>query len=297
MALLYDLHERPEQHDPVLLLVLDGWIDAGGGGARALATVLGGIDTRVIGSFDTEALLDYRARRPVLHLVEGIASDLTWPTLELRAGTDLDGNDLLILSGAEPDHMWKAFCVQVADLADSLGVRLVLGLGAYPAPVPHTRPVRLSCTAATPALASAHPFMRYTVDVPAGAQAAIERACADSGLAAAGLWAQVPHYVATMPYPAAALALLEGTMTIAGLRLPTDDLADDALQNRERIDGMVASNPQHEAMVRALENHVDLGEEAGEAGAGAAPGLGDLPTGDELAAELERYLRDHGDGG
>jgi hypothetical protein len=137
--------------------------------------------------------------------------------------------------------------------------------------------------------------MRYTVDVPAGAQAAIERACADSGLAAAGLWAQVPHYVATMSYPAAALALLEGTMTVARLRLPTGDLAEEAVQNRERIDGMVASNPQHEAMVRALETHVDQGDEAGEAASGPALGLGDLPTGDELAAELERYLRDHGD--
>jgi hypothetical protein len=100
-----------------------------------------------------------------------------------------------------------------------------------------------------------------------------------------------------MPYPAAALALLEATMSVASLRLPTGDLADEAMENRERIDGMVASNPQHEAMVRALENHVDQGVEAGEMATGAAPGLGDLPTGDELAAELERYLRDHGNNG
>lgn len=289
MNSLYDLHDRPALVEPPLLIALDGWIDAGGAAANALGTMLEALDTRPIASFDTDALLDYRARRPTLELVEGVVHDLTWQRLELRHGLDLDGRDFLLLVGAEPDHAWKAFCEQVADLALDLDVRLVVGMGAYPAPTAHTRPVGLSCTAATPDLAGAHAFLRYTVDVPGGAQAAIERSCADAGIPACGLWAQVPHYVAGMPYPAASLILLEGVQSMTSLRLPFGDLAQQATEARDRIDGLVAGNPQHEAMVRALEQQTE-GQQPPPMTA-----TGNLPSGDELAAEFERFLRDQGD--
>ena len=288
MNSLYELHDRPELVEPTLLVALDGWIDAGGAAAQALQTMLAGLDTRTIASFDTDALLDYRARRPTLDLVDGVARDLSWQTLELRHGLDLDGRDFLLLVGAEPDHAWKSFCDQVADLALDLDARLVLGMGAYPAPAPHTRPVGLSCTAATPGLAGTSGFLRYTVQVPGGAQAAIERACADAGIPSCGLWAQVPHYVAGMPYPAASLVLLEGVQSMAGLRLPVGDLASQAVEARTRIDGLVSGNPQHEAMVRALEQQAESDTPP------TAPPT-ELPSGDELAAELEQFLREQGD--
>lgn len=288
MSSLYDLHDRPALVEPILLVALDGWIDAGNAAHSAMATVLDGIETRIIADFDTDALLDYRARRPTLDLVDGVARDLRWPTLEMRHGIDLDGHDFLLLVGAEPDHAWKAFCEQVADLALDLDARLVLGIGAYPAPAAHTRPVGLSCTAATPGLAEGHQFLRYTIEVPGGAQAAIERACADAGIPACGLWAQVPHYVAGMAYPAASLVLIEGLQDVAGLHLPVGDLAEQATEARNRIDELVSGNPQHEAMVRALEQQSE-----GLGGPLASPSV-NLPSGDELAAEVERFLREQG---
>lgn len=291
---LYELHDRPDLVEPPLLLALDGWIDAGGAAAGALTTLLSGLDTRSIATFDTDALLDYRARRPTLELVEGVAHDLSWQRLELRHALDLDGRDFLMLVGAEPDHAWKAFCDQMTDLALDLDTRMVLGLGAYPAPAPHTRPVGLSCTASTPGLAGAYQFLRYTVDVPGGAQAAVERSCADAGIPSCGLWAQVPHYVAGMPYPAASLELIDATQAVAGLNLPKGELAQQSAEARERIDGLVAGNPQHEAMVRALEQQAEQAAASGAEGSPLSPS-GGLPSGDELAAEFERFLREQGD--
>ena len=171
IAVLYELHDQPSLEDPVLVMVLEGWIDAGYAATTAAQTLLNGIDSYPVATFDTDALLDHRARRPVMHLVDGVNTSLSWPSLELRAGVDEDGNDLLLLLGAEPDHSWRAFTEAALGLAQAFGTRMVVGLGAYPAAVPHTRPVTLSVTAATPELASVTGLLRGTLDVPAGVQA------------------------------------------------------------------------------------------------------------------------------
>jgi predicted ATP-grasp superfamily ATP-dependent carboligase len=220
-----------------------------------------------------------------MHLVEGILTDLTWPGIELRAATDADGNDLLLLVGAEPDHRWRAFGTAVVDLATSFDARLVVGLGAYPAPVPHTRPPRLASSASDEHLAR-FCGVRTTVDVPSGVQGTIERAAAEAGLPAIGLWAQVPHYASAMPSPAGAVALLDGVALVAGLSLDAGSLEADAAATRARIDELVAANPEHVEMVRRLEEAWDA-EETG------ATGLS-LASGDELAAEVERFLREQG---
>ncbi|HEX2578387.1 MAG TPA: PAC2 family protein, partial [Aquihabitans sp.] len=137
---LYDLHDQPSLDAPVLVVVLEGWIDAGYAAGTAVKTLLDGLDTYPVATFDADQLLDHRARRPIMHLVEGVNTGLSWPGIELRAGTDEDGHDLLLLLGAEPDHAWRGFTEAVVELAQDLGVRLVVGLGAYPATVPHTRP-------------------------------------------------------------------------------------------------------------------------------------------------------------
>src|SRR5258706_4100695 len=149
---LFELVERPDLDSPVLILALDGWIDAGLGAANARAALLGGLDPATVAVFDSDQLLDHRARRPTMHLVEGVVTGLTWPTVELQAASDADGNDLLLLVGSEPDHAWRAFTRGVVDLAMEFGARLVVGLGAYPAPVPHTRPTKLAVTAGDPLL-------------------------------------------------------------------------------------------------------------------------------------------------
>lgn len=289
---LFELLERPELGSPALVVVLDGWIDAGLGATNARAALLGALDATTIATFDTDELLDHRARRPTMHLADGVMTGLTWPSIELRAASDRNGRDVLLLVGAEPDHQWRAFSRAVTDLAMELGVRLVVGLGAYPAPVPHTRPTRLASTASDPSLAAYAP-VHATIDVPAGVQAAVERRAHEVGLPALGLWAQVPHYVAAMPYPAASAVLIEGLETVAGLSLgATSELVDDAAATRARLDALVAENPEHVAMVHQLEAAYD--HEVGASGEGE-PGLGGpLPSGDELAAEVERFLRDQG---
>lgn len=283
---LYVFEQDPGLVDPPLLIGLDGWIDAGIGAGGAIATILDRHTTSVVATFDTDRLLDHRARRPTMLLSDGVIEDLRWPRIELRAGTDLAGNGMLLLVGAEPDHFWHSFTDAVVDLALELGVRMIVGLGAYPAPVPHTRPVQLSCTASSEELASRIGFLRGSLEVPAGVQAAIEQHAHSVGIPSVGAWAQVPHYTAAMAYPAASLALIEAAAELTGLSLDTGDLAAEAETTGHRIDELVRGNEEHAAMVHALELQAD-----------ATPSPEDLPSGDELAAELERFLRDQPPGG
>ena len=151
-----------------------------------------------------------------MHLVEGVVTGLTWPSVELQAASDTDGNDVLLLVGAEPDHAWRAFTNAVVDLALDLKRALVVGLGAYPAPVPHTRPTRLAVTASDPSLATNN-LVRGDASTSLPACRPPSNAAPDEvGLAAVGLWAQVPHYLAAMPYPAASVALLDGLAASPG---------------------------------------------------------------------------------
>jgi GAF domain-containing protein len=290
---LYELHDQPALNEPVLVVVLEGWIDAGFAAVTAAQTLLGEIDSYPVATFDTDALLDHRARRPVMHLVDGVNMGLSWPSLELRAGVDSAGNDLLLLVGAEPDHSWRAFTEATLDLVQSFGTRLVVGLGAYPATVPHTRPVMLSVTTASPQLADASGLLRGTLDVPAGVQAVIEHRADELGIDALGLWAQIPHYVSgePVPYNPGSLALLRQLERTAGVTLALSTLADAAEETRQRLDAAVQGNTEHVAMLAALEaRHDAMVAEA------APPTPTEIPSADELAAEVEQFLRDQGPG-
>jgi hypothetical protein len=251
--------------------------------------LLDDLDTVTVARFDTDELIDYRARRPTVHMVDGVQKSLTWPSVELRAATDLEGRELLLLVGSEPDRLWHRFVEEVVDLALTFDVRLCVGLGAYPAPAPHTRPSRMACTASTPRLAEAGLFLRASLDFPGGVQAAVEQSCDTRGIPSLGIWAQVPHYASGMNYPAASLALVESLSRLADLSLPVGDLPERAAITRTRLDELIGQNPEHQAMLQQLETAYESLDD------GVAPLDGSpLPTGDELAAELERFLRDQG---
>lgn len=282
---LHETEHWPDAREPVLLVHLDGWIDAGFGAAAAMAHLLASMETTVVARFDIETLVDYRARRPVLHLVEGVNKGFTWPSIELRHGHDLDGRDVLTLSGAEPDVQWKQFAGEVTELAAGLGTRMVIGFGAYPAPVPHTRPSRLATSASTPSLAEPSVSNPGEVDVPAGVQAIIEANCAARGIPSVGLWAQVPHYVNGMAVPGASIALLEGVERLTGVRVDLSTLQEADAALRARLDQLVADNPDHRAMLGQLEAQYDQEVAAS----------GQLPTGQELASEIEQWLSEGGD--
>jgi hypothetical protein len=283
---LFELLHRPDLDAPVLVMCLEGWIDAGGAAAAAAALIASTPDAAPIATFDTERLIDHRARRPTMHLVDGVNTGLTWPIIELHVAHDTRRTPLLVLAGPEPDHRWRQFTRCVVDLALEFDTRLVVGLGAYPAASPHTRPPHLSATATSRDLAAQVGFVNATLDIPAGVQAAIERECAQVGLPAIGLWAQVPHYAAGMPYPAASAALLDGIRLVSGLDFDNAPLANEAGATRLRLDELIARNDEHAALVRQLEEQDDAIRRAGE---------DQIPSGDELAAEVEQFLRDQGE--
>ena len=287
---LFEFHEDPGGSEPVLIVALEGWIDAGGAAATAAERILASAPHKTtVATFDSDTLLDHRARRPIMHLVDGVNTGLTWPTIELLGLWDTHERDALLLVGPEPDHNWPSFARAVVDLAESLEVRQVLGLGAYPAPVPHTRPVQLSCTASSPEMARQTGFIRGTLDVPAGVQAAIERQAAEQGLPSLGLWAQVPHYAAAMPYPAAAVRLVEGLKEVAELEFDAGGLEHDAQATTTRLNDLVADSAEHQELVRELERHVDQPIDDG------GDGEIEFRSGDELAEEFERFLREQED--
>jgi predicted ATP-grasp superfamily ATP-dependent carboligase len=283
---LYELIEQPDLDDPVLVLAVEGWIDAGLAAATAADVLSDQLDTITVARFSTDDLLDYRARRPIAHLENGVLRGLTWPSLELRAAADLEGKELLLLVGAEPDRLWQQFTGEVVDLALDFGARMCVGLGAYPFAAPHTRPPRVACTASTPSLADGG-FLRASLDFPGGIQAAIEQGCHSRGIGSVGLWAQIPHYLPpAMPFPAGSVALIEALARIGELSLPFGDLPGRAEATRNRLDELIAQNPEHVAMLHQLETAYE------EAAAPRSFAPEDLPTGDELVAELEQFLRD-----
>lgn len=286
---LYIREEQVDLDSPVFVLAMDGWVDAGSGTSQARQTLLDQIDTHRIGTFDADALVDYRARRPSMILNDGVIQSMKWPTIELRYGVDRGGNDVVFVIGPEPDVMWQAFCAEVVALAQGYAARMVVGLGAFPAPVPHTRPTRLASTAATQELANRVGFVGGSMEVPVGIHAAIEHACQVVGMPAVGVWARVPHYLSASPYPAAAAALIDGLSKVSGLNVHSGDLNAEAESARVRIDSLVAESDEHQALVRQLEAQVDAEDNA------TAPDA--TPKPDELRQglrDIESFLREQG---
>lgn len=284
--------DHPAVDRPVLVMAPEGWIDAGLGGGGAMAALVQALTTELVATFDSDALLDHRARRPVARIADGVYEDVLWPEIELRAGKDLGGNDVLILVGPEPDHSWRGFAAAVGELAHTLGVRLLVGMGAFPAPVPHTRPGSVVATATSAELAGRVGTVKGNLDVPAGIVVAVQQRFAEIGVPALALWARVPHYAAAMPYPEASLLLLEQLTAVAEISIDLDPLREAAEAARARLDELTANSMEHRALVTQLEAQVDAEGSGDDEGPG---GWSNLPSPDELGAEVERFLRDQGE--
>ena len=275
---------------PVLVVSMEGWVDAGMGASAAVAELMDASPTTLVATFDTELLIDQRARRPVARLEDGVTTGLTWPSITLVSGKDRVGADLLYLTGPEPDFRWPTFIREVVTMVQDLRVHTVVGLGAFPAPTPHTRPVRLASTVPPQSahLAGRVGTVHGTLEVPAGVQAALEVSLGDAGIPVIGLWARVPHYVSAMPYPEASAALIEGLCAVTGTVLDSSSLRTAGEASRRQVDELIGSNPEHLEMVRRLETAIDS-EEVTPLGLD-----GEVPSGDEIAAELEQFLKNEG---
>lgn len=288
MPELYQLTGEPPPPNPVIIAVLDGWVDAGLAASTALTALVETIEFRPYAVFDDEPLIDLRARRPQLRISDGVSQSLSFAQPVLQVGTDRLGSGIALLSGPEPDFRWRSFSQAVVEIARQMDARMLVGLGGFPAGAPHTRPVRLAATASSPEIARQVGYVDGTIEVPAGAQAALERAFALASIPSVGLWARVPHYVSAMAFPAASVALLDGIASLTGLVIDSDVLTEAAEEARRKVDELIRQSPEHAAMIHQLEANIDVLE--------GAPDLTeqDVPSGDEIAAELERYLR--GDG-
>jgi hypothetical protein len=282
----------PPDH-PVLVVVLEGWIDPGFAAQNALGALLTQVSTRTFAVFNGDDLIDHRARRPRARIRSGVRGRVLYSTPRVRVGVDLLGKGVALLVGPEPDYRWRAFADEVADLAIELGSPMVVGLGAFPAPVPHTRPVTLSSTASSAELAEKVGFREGAIDVPAGIADVIGKTCSDRGIPSVGIWARVPHYVGAMPYAPATLALVEGLSALTDLVFDMSELREKASRSTEEIDALIAQSEEHTEMVRQLEEQYEAGIDEFDVETDDDEPLEDaeLPTGDQLIEELERYLR------
>ncbi len=311
----YEILDHKQIDSPVLVVATEGWLDAGNAVTIAVTMLASDnsneysrhilsqnnlpaittinlapdetslSDVRIIATFDDDFFLDRRARRPIIQITDGVSESPMWPATHMLAGKDLNGKDICYLVGPEPDFHWNEFVNSILSICNDLGVSMAVGLGAFPAPVPHTRPVRLAATAQSnySDLARKIGVVRGTIQVPSGIWGILEHAIPDLSIPAIGLWARVPHYVASMPFSPASLALVNGLCEVTNLSLPTNSLMAASDKTLNRINDMMNRSEEHSKMVQDLEQRLDGSE-------GNPLDIGQVPTGDEIATELERYL-------
>lgn len=277
---LYHLDEGPPLDSPTLIAAFDGWVDGGRAGTLAAEQLANG--GRPVATFDADRIYDFRARRPMLDIVDGRLMNLEWPTLQLVA-TRIGERDLLVLTGAEPDYRWQELSADVVKLAKQLGVVTWVSLGAIPATVPHTRPVPVLGTASAAGLLpeDVPQGPEGRLRVPSALVSVLELSATKAGIPSVGFFAQVPHY-ASGAFPTAAVELLGRLGNFLGTELPLGDLPKRALETRSLLDAAVSAEERTRSYVERLEAMADEAR---------------LPAGDELIADIERFLRDGGSGG
>jgi hypothetical protein len=281
-----NLEWRPELESPVLISAFTGWNDAAEAASVTLATVRDAWEARRFGAFDAEEFFDYQTARPQIKLVEGVTRRVEWPEnlLSATASSVAAAGDrgVILLSGPEPNFRWRAFSGAVIELAKELGVEVVVTLGALLADVPHSRPVAVAANSQDPALVENLGLSASRYEGPTGITGVLHRACAEGGLPSVSFWASVPHYLPAVPSAPAALALLESLSSLLGMQVDTSNLERGAAAYQDQVSAAVSQDSDLSSYVRMLEERFD-----------SQPGQEpmNLPSGDELARELENFLR------
>lgn len=286
---------EPRPSRPLVLLhVLSGFVDAGAAARLAADELLGVLDHQVLAVFDVDQLHDYRARRPRMVFEGDRWTVYEPPVLVIHRVLDEVGTPFLLLVGPEPDVQWERFVRAVHLLVRRLGVSLTVGLQAVPMAVPHTRPCGVTAHATRPDLVQGHPPWVNTLEIPGNVSALLEMRLGEAGQDGAGFAAHVPHYLSQAEYPDAAVALLEAVASLTGLRLPTARLREAGVRTQQLIEEQLVAQPEVAGVVRVLEEQYDAfqrrRQEAGTGREGTLDDAGDLPTAEELGAELERFL-------
>jgi PAC2 family len=274
---LYTLDDPGDLIAPTLIAAFDGWVDAGSAATSALERLAE--DGSIVATFDADRLFDYRARRPPLEIVDGRLTELTWHELVLRR-VRLADRDVLVFVGPEPDYLWRAFCEAVVKLSRRLGVAEWISVGAIPAAVPHTRPVPILGTEASPGLLRGDVIAgpAGTLRVPSALVSALELEVSAAGIPALGYFAQVPHYVSG-PYATAALELLRAIGNHLGADIAAPEIDQEAHELRIRLDAATIADDTTRTYVERLEAMYDEQR---------------LASGSDLISDIERFLRDQG---
>jgi proteasome assembly chaperone (PAC2) family protein len=281
--------DKPKLRRPVLVVAFKGWNDAGESASAALGFLLEQFDGEQIASIDPEEFYDFTAVRPNVSLRDGQSRTIEWPENSLHAarvpGAD---RDLVVFQGVEPSLKWKYFCGLVLEASRELGVEMVITLGALLADVPHTRPVPITGLASNDDLVQRLGYERSTYEGPTGIVGVLHHICAEKHIPSASLWASVPHYVAAAPNPKAALSLIRSFEGVAGIAVDASALEESSEDYERQVNAAVATDPDVKAFVERLEEMADeLSEEEG-------PSEEQLPSGDVIAREFQRFLRQRG---
>jgi predicted ATP-grasp superfamily ATP-dependent carboligase len=280
------------EQGPVLVVCLDGFLDAGSASELAMAAVTADGQGRVVASFEVDEFFDYRARRPPMSFVEDHYTDYDAPRLVVRLCQDAGGSPFLALTGPEPDIRWEAFAEAVRRVVQHFGVRLVVSLGAVPMAVPHTRPVQVTNHATSRRLLIEENVWRGELRIPSSAVAMLELRLGEWGVDACGFVAHIPHYVAQFQYPDAAIALIERVSRVTGLHWQVGELASAGEEKRAEIAAQVEESAEIRQVVTGLEQQYDAFHRALERDEDLLAGDGEIPTGEELGAQFEQFLAD-----
>jgi proteasome assembly chaperone (PAC2) family protein len=277
-------------NDPVLVAAFRGWNDAGDAATFAAAHLARVWSAKRIATLDPEDFYDFQAVRPEVQLEEGHTRKIMWPSNEFSA-VQLSGrpHDVIVLIGTEPNLKWRTFTRLIVDVAKEHEVSLVITLGALLADVPHSRPVHITGTAVEKQLVEELGLRRSRYEGPTGIVGVLHDACSKAGVRSASLWAAVPHYLAVTPNPKAALALVNKAVQLIGAPAEIDDLERATVTYEQRVSELVSADEDVQAYVKLLEERADEREREEQ----MEPS--EMPSGDALAAELERFLRERDD--
>ena len=292
--LVHIVDDVPELDDApalTMVVVLDGFLDAGNAAVRAsqhLVDLDGG--GRVVATFDVDEFHDYRARRPAMSFTRDHYEAYDAPRLVVRLLHDSGATPYLLLSGPEPDNRWEAFARAVRDVVERFGVSRVVGMGAVPMAVPHTRPIAVTHHANNAALITGESPWRGELRVPSSAQALLEVRLGEWGHDMMGFVAHIPHYLAQLDYPQASRALLELVEKAGRLTVDLSGLAAEAEDREAEISRYLSANEEVGDVVHALERQYDAFERAEESGSSLLAADEPLPTGDEIGHQFEQFL-------
>lgn len=279
------IDERPALRRPVLISAFRGWNDGGQAATVAAAFLAKQWDATRFADIDPESFMDFQAVRPTVTLDAGLARRIEWPeNAFFHATVPGSERDAVILLGVEPNYRWRAFTDLVVGLARELEVELVVTLGALLADVPHTRPAPVTGSATDPRLVEELGLQLSRYEGPTGIVGVLHDACRAADLRSVSLWSAVPHYVSLAPSPRAAKALCVRLSDLMGVPIPTVELDEAEEEYSSQVSEAVASDPETQAYVEELEQRADSLESIAEEG--------QLPSGEALADELTRFLRD-----